>query len=107
MHCWLTLVCALLVDHCGVVIVFHTIPSCGYMYIYCLFDTNFSFVGSKSMSPYLAPQLGGVLSKGERLACTIPLRYSSFCFDKKGGEDTFKTLTNFHHHHKTSLNINL
>jgi hypothetical protein len=50
-------------------------------------ETNFSFVGSKSMSPLLALHLGGVSSKGEQVL--IPLRYSSFCFDKKG-ENLYK-----------------
>jgi hypothetical protein len=52
-------------------------------------------VGSKSMSPLLALHLGGVSSKGEQVL--IPLRYSSFCFDKKG-ENLYKLVLTCAYH---------
>jgi hypothetical protein len=46
--------------------------------------TNFSFVGSKSMSPLLALHLGGVSSKGEHVHLSASLLF--FLFRQKGGE---------------------
>jgi hypothetical protein len=47
-------------------------------------EINFSFVGSKSMSPLLALHLGGVSTKGEHGHYSASLLY--FLFRQKGGE---------------------
>ena len=69
--------------------------------------TNIFFVGSKSMSPFLALHFGGVLSKGEHLHHYVFF----FLFRQKGEEfilNLFSSLTFAYHIilAKTSFNTN-